>query len=98
MADPQLRQVKDFLGVFNRISETCFNTCVNTFVDRTTTDEEIQCLDRCVTKYLGLNHKLMEVYVEIQPEIIQRRMNELSSLNNQASNEEEVKTNEVPVN
>lgn len=40
----------------------------------------------------------MEVYVEIQPEIIQRRMNELSSVNNQSSNEEEVKTNEVPVN
>lgn len=46
------------------------------------------CADRCVKKYIGLNHQLMQVYIEIQPEIVQRRIDEMSKLQ-----EAEVKEN-----
>lgn len=80
MNDPQLRQLKDFMEVYNRIAETCFNHCITSFADRKTSDEEATCADRCVKKYIGLNHHLMQVYVEVQPEIVQRRIDEMSKL------------------
>lgn len=77
--------MRDFLTVFNTVSEACFNHCVNTFADRTTTNDEISCMERCVTKYLGLNRKVMEVFVELQPEIIKRKMDEINKMANTQS-------------
>ena len=33
--------MKDFLLVYNNISENCFNQCVTTFADRVTTNSEV---------------------------------------------------------
>lgn len=35
-------QLKDFMEVYNRIAETCFNHCITSFADRKTSDEEVR--------------------------------------------------------
>lgn len=73
-----VRQFKDFLLLYNRISEQCFNLCVNRFNDRTLSLEESTCLDRCVGKHVHANHKIMSVYAELQPVYMQRRLDEMN--------------------
>ena len=36
-----LHQFKDFLTIFNTISENCFTRCANTFQSRDLTEEEV---------------------------------------------------------
>lgn len=73
-----VRQFKDFLLLYNHISERCFNLCVNRFNDRELSSEESSCLDHCVGKHIHANHMIMSVYAELQPVYMQRRMDEMN--------------------
>lgn len=55
--------MKDFLGVFNRISETCFNTCVNTFADRNTTDEEVSLVILLIFFFFVYNFAVVKTFL-----------------------------------
>ncbi|EFX79889.1 hypothetical protein DAPPUDRAFT_52086, partial [Daphnia pulex] len=72
---------KDFLLVFNKMSETCFTRCVNTFQTRELTEDEDKCVEMCSTKNIRVNHKIMSVYMEVQPLIVQKRVEEMEKLN-----------------
>lgn len=39
--DAQLRQFKDFLQLYNTITEKCFNSCVDSFFTRNVEDNEV---------------------------------------------------------
>lgn len=73
-----VRQFKDFLLLYNHISERCFNLCINGFNDRTISTDESTCVDRCVGKHIHANHKIMSVYAELQPVYMQRRIDEMN--------------------
>lgn len=73
-----VRQFKDFLVLYNQISERCFNLCVTGFNDRTLSADETACVDRCVGKHINVNHKIMSVYTEVQPIYMQRRIDEMT--------------------
>nr|CAD7408447.1 unnamed protein product [Timema cristinae] len=105
---------KDFLQVYNIMSEVCFSRCVSTLSNRDISADEIhwgvkyllsapllsplvgceisvvctaalptcgaQCVSLCTDKYVNMNNKLMQVYMEVQPIIMNKRMEEMSKL------------------
>ncbi|KAL6439288.1 hypothetical protein ACFW04_003873 [Cataglyphis niger] len=74
----QLRNFRDFLLLYNQISETCFKKCTNTFLTREITSDEDLCVSNCAQKYIHTNHKIMEVFMEVQPIMVRRRMEEIN--------------------
>ncbi|XP_013117134.1 mitochondrial import inner membrane translocase subunit Tim10B [Stomoxys calcitrans] len=75
--DPNLRNLKDFLTLYNKVTELCFSRCVDNFNERDLAKHEEACVSRCVNKFALFNQNMMKVYVEVQSEINQRRMQEL---------------------
>ncbi|PIK41555.1 putative mitochondrial import inner membrane translocase subunit Tim10 B-like [Apostichopus japonicus] len=66
-AEAARRNMKDFLTMYNNFTESCFNSCARNFNYRSLTPEEQRCTDRCTDKLVNINHRLISVYVEINP-------------------------------
>ncbi|XP_058483579.1 mitochondrial import inner membrane translocase subunit Tim10 B [Solea solea] len=77
--DQQLRNLRDFLMVYNRMTEICFQRCTNNFNYRNLTMDEERCVDSCAGKLIRSNHRLMATYVQLMPRMVQRRMEEMES-------------------
>ncbi|XP_072301618.1 mitochondrial import inner membrane translocase subunit Tim10 B [Eucyclogobius newberryi] len=77
--DSQLRNLRDFLLVYNRMTEICFQRCSSNFNYRNLTMDEERCVDNCAGKLIRSNHRLMATYVNIMPRMVQRRMEEMES-------------------
>ncbi|XP_058120810.1 mitochondrial import inner membrane translocase subunit Tim10B [Anopheles ziemanni] len=77
--DYELRNIKDFLQLYNRITDLCFNSCVDNLFGRDLTREEISCADNCVLKFTNVNQRLLKVYVGVQADINQKRMSEFEA-------------------
>ncbi|XP_050075927.1 mitochondrial import inner membrane translocase subunit Tim10B [Anopheles maculipalpis] len=77
--DFELRNIKDFLQLYNKITDMCFNSCVDNLYGRDLTREEISCADNCVLKFTNVNQRLLKVYVGVQADINQRRMAEVEA-------------------
>ncbi|KAG7322391.1 hypothetical protein KOW79_013737 [Hemibagrus wyckioides] len=75
----QLRNLRDFLLVYNRMTEICFQRCTNNFNYRNLTMDEERCADNCAGKLIRSNHRLMGTYVQLMPAMVQRRMEEMES-------------------
>lgn len=69
----QLRSLRDFLLVYNRMTELCFRRCVSDLGYRLLSRREERCLDGCAGKLIRANHRLMGAYVALMPSIVQRR-------------------------
>lgn len=37
------------------------------------------CIKKCVDKHINANHKMMEIFIEIEPVLVQRRIEEVQS-------------------
>uniref|UniRef100_A0A1A7YXW1 Mitochondrial import inner membrane translocase subunit Tim10 B n=1 Tax=Iconisemion striatum TaxID=60296 RepID=A0A1A7YXW1_9TELE len=77
--DQQLRNLRDFLLVYNRMTEICFQRCSSNFNYRNLTMDEESCVDNCAGKLIRSNHRLMGTYVQLMPKMVQRRMEEMES-------------------
>lgn len=77
-AESNLRQFKDFLLLYNSISEKCFNLCITNFHKREINLDETECVDTCIRKQVSVNHKIMSAYAEIQPIYMQKRIDEMT--------------------
>ncbi|KAL9871458.1 mitochondrial import inner membrane translocase subunit Tim10B [Glossina fuscipes] len=75
--DPNLRNLKDFLTLYNRITELCFDRCVDNFNGRVLSNTENICVNHCVNKFARFNQAMMKVYVEVQTQLNQKRLKEL---------------------
>ncbi|XP_035425473.1 mitochondrial import inner membrane translocase subunit Tim10 B [Cygnus atratus] len=69
----QLRSLRDFLLVYNRMTELCFRRCVSDLNHRLLTGPQELCLDRCAGKLVRSNHRLVTAYVALMPAVVQRR-------------------------
>lgn len=49
--DPQVRQFRDFLQLYNTITEKCFNVCVENLLSRRVENSEDTCVAHCVDKF-----------------------------------------------
>lgn len=70
----QLRNLRDFLLVYNRMTELCFQRCVPSLHHRALDAEEEACLHSCAGKLIHSNHRLMAAYVHLMPALVQRRI------------------------
>ncbi|XP_035482752.2 mitochondrial import inner membrane translocase subunit Tim10 B [Scophthalmus maximus] len=78
-SDQQLRNLRDFLMVYNRMTDICFQRCTSNFNYRNLTMDEERCVDSCAGKLIRSNHRLMGTYVQLMPQMVQRRMEEIES-------------------
>ncbi|KAM7329095.1 hypothetical protein ACRRTK_010708 [Alexandromys fortis] len=74
MEQQQLRNLRDFLLVYNRMTELCFQRCVPSLHYRALDAEEEACLHSCAGKLIHSNHRLMAAYVQLMPALVQRRI------------------------
>ncbi|XP_049540883.1 mitochondrial import inner membrane translocase subunit Tim10B [Anopheles darlingi] len=77
--DYEMRNIKDFLQLYNRITDLCFNSCVDNLFGRDLTHQEISCADNCVSKFTNVNQRLLQVYMGVQTDINQRRMADMEA-------------------
>ncbi|GAB0092931.1 mitochondrial import inner membrane translocase subunit Tim10B [Sergentomyia squamirostris] len=75
----QIRNFKDFLSLYNRLSEHCFTKCVDNFYSRKISPAENICVDNCIGKFTKTNQKILGVFIECQQEINARRVAELEA-------------------
>ena len=81
-----LRNFKDFLSIYNQMSEMCFNRCVINLNHRQLTEEEQVCSDVCAEKQMKYNNRIMGVYVVEQPIATERKMKEAEAQANTVMN------------
>lgn len=58
-AEVQVKQFRDFLIQYNKLSESCFNDCVWDFTSRSIRSNEENCVLNCVEKYTKVSGKLL---------------------------------------
>ncbi|KAK7835919.1 hypothetical protein U0070_004010, partial [Myodes glareolus] len=49
---------KEFLGTYNRLTESCFLDCVKDFTTREVKPEEVTCSEHCLQKYLKMTQRI----------------------------------------
>ena len=81
-----LRNFKDFLSIYNQMSEMCFNRCVINLNHRQLSEEEQVCSDVCAEKQMKYNNRIMGVYVVEQPIATERKMKEAEEQANTVMN------------
>ncbi|XP_076312643.1 mitochondrial import inner membrane translocase subunit Tim9-like [Tachypleus tridentatus] len=62
----QIKQFKDFLISYNKLSELCFTDCVHDFTVRQVQDKEDRCAMNCMEKYLKMNQRITQRFQEFQ--------------------------------
>lgn len=70
-------QFRDFLQLYNKLTEKCFVHCVDNLFSRSLSDYESNCLDKCVLKFSNVNQRVMSTYVREQTLINERRFKEM---------------------
>ncbi|NXN82770.1 TIM9 translocase, partial [Bombycilla garrulus] len=54
----QIKQFKEFLGTYNKLTENCFVDCIKDFTSRDVKPEEITCAENCLQKYLKMTQRI----------------------------------------
>ncbi|XP_043253972.1 mitochondrial import inner membrane translocase subunit Tim10B [Colletes gigas] len=90
-----LRNLKDFLLLYNQISERCFKRCMNTFLSGDVSIDEDVCIKKCLEKHINGNYKMMSVFMEVEPVFTKKKIEEVQKA--QAALEAQ-RENNVPEN
>lgn len=69
-----MRNFREFLETYNKISEVCFNRCIVNIHERNLTQEEISCCDSCTTKNVNVNHKILSAFMVEQPRMTEKKI------------------------
>ncbi|XP_070577914.1 mitochondrial import inner membrane translocase subunit Tim9-like [Ptychodera flava] len=62
----EVKQFREFLLSYNRLSEMCFTDCVNDLTTRKVTDSEDSCAQNCMDKYLKMTQRISQRFQEYQ--------------------------------
>lgn len=54
----QMKQFREFLGTYNRLTENCFMDCVKDFTTREVKEDESTCSESCLQKYLKMTQRI----------------------------------------
>ncbi|KAN0077908.1 Tim10/DDP family zinc finger [Elaphomyces granulatus] len=58
------KQMKEFMSMYSRLVQRCFDDCVNDFTTKSLVPREEGCVLRCVDKYLKSSTRLGERFQE----------------------------------
>jgi hypothetical protein len=70
------RNFKDFMQLYNQLTERCFSVCVADLGSRKLTTTEEDCVGYCAEKNIRLNNRTMEIFIELQPAMLEKRRQE----------------------
>ncbi|RUS81549.1 hypothetical protein EGW08_010679 [Elysia chlorotica] len=79
------RSLRDFLNLYNTITEYCFNKCVSKFNERAPSQIESSCVDVCTDNYVQFNQRFMFNFVDHQ----ERRKRDLERVAAEAAAKEQ---------
>ncbi|CAB3406970.1 unnamed protein product [Caenorhabditis bovis] len=65
-----VQQLKEFLSVYNTLTERCFNFCIRDYTNPKLTNEEDSCVNQCITKQLLVNRRFMLVFGDQAPKVL----------------------------
>ncbi|XP_053700522.1 mitochondrial import inner membrane translocase subunit Tim9 [Synchiropus splendidus] len=54
----QIKQFKEFLGTYNKVTESCFMDCIRDFTSREVKADESSCSENCLQKYLKMTQRI----------------------------------------
>jgi len=66
MGEAEVKQFKDFIMNYNKLSEMCFMDCVHDFTFREVSKKEETCAGNCFDKFVKLNNRISQRFQEIQ--------------------------------
>ncbi|CAB4069094.1 unnamed protein product [Lepeophtheirus salmonis] len=58
-----LRNFREFLEIYNQMSELCFNRCIDNLHSVRLSKEESECTDLCAGKHMTVNHKVLSSFM-----------------------------------
>jgi len=58
------KQMKEFMTMYSRLVQRCFDDCVNDFTTKSLVSREEGCVMRCVDKYLKGSERLGQRFQE----------------------------------
>lgn len=61
-----MKQFKEFLLSYNKLSEMCFTDCAHDFTTRKVLESEDSCAKNCMDKYLKMTNRISQRFQEIQ--------------------------------
>ena len=67
----QIGQFKEFMQLFNKISEQCFMDCITNFTSKNVSKEENDCSISCLTKHFQNTQRISRRF---QEEFIEQKM------------------------
>ncbi|KAF0770440.1 mitochondrial import inner membrane translocase subunit Tim9 [Aphis craccivora] len=74
----QLKNIKEFLQNYNKITDDCFSQCVYTLSQSRLTGEETLCASNCVQKLKFVEQKCMQAFIDHQQQSMQKFVEEAS--------------------
>ncbi|KAF6036890.1 TIMM9 [Bugula neritina] len=64
--EDMVKQFREFLLTYNKVTEMCFESCVHDFKTRKVADKEIGCTKYCMDKYLKMTQRISLRFAEHQ--------------------------------
>jgi len=68
-----VRNLRDFLVLYNTLTETCFNHCIVDLNHRELINNEDTCIHNCIDKHINSNRRAMTVFTDIGPDFLARK-------------------------
>ncbi|GAB1601929.1 hypothetical protein Ahia01_000471500 [Argonauta hians] len=64
--ETMMKQFREFLYSYNKLSSMCFLDCVEDFTTRKVLDKESSCAINCMEKYLKMTQRITQRFQEYQ--------------------------------